>query len=168
MQTFLPYPDFQLSAQSLDNRRLNKQIVEAFQIIKVHLKLSGHLPHTGTIGWRNHPAVKMWVGHTLSLYHYLQDCENVWLARGFKSHDSIFRFLSIFNKEIESIAIYPSWLGDARLHDSHKSMLYQKDPIYYSQFSNIPRLTYFWPTQQNQNVNPRIEDSPYLILQSPA
>lgn len=32
MQTFLPTPDFLETAKILDNKRLNKQIVEAYQI----------------------------------------------------------------------------------------------------------------------------------------
>ena len=39
MQTFLPFPKFSASAAMLDNRRLNKQIVEGYQI------LTGRLPH---------------------------------------------------------------------------------------------------------------------------
>ena len=33
MQTFLPYPDFKKSLQTLDYRRLGKQRIEAYQII---------------------------------------------------------------------------------------------------------------------------------------
>src|SRR4030042_2517495 len=35
MQTFLPYPDFKKSLQALDYRRLGKQRVEAYQIIRI-------------------------------------------------------------------------------------------------------------------------------------
>ena len=34
MQTFLPFPDFKMSAQVLDYKRLGKQRVEALQILK--------------------------------------------------------------------------------------------------------------------------------------
>jgi hypothetical protein len=34
MQTFLPYPDYKLSASVMDMRRLGKQRVETWQIIK--------------------------------------------------------------------------------------------------------------------------------------
>lgn len=47
MQTFLPYPNFTASAATLDDRRLNKQVVEAWQI------LTGRVPN------RNHPACLM-------------------------------------------------------------------------------------------------------------
>jgi hypothetical protein len=35
MQTFLPYPNFKKSLQILDYRRLGKQRVEAYQIIRI-------------------------------------------------------------------------------------------------------------------------------------
>ena len=35
MQTFLPYKDFDQCAETLDNKRLNKQILESYQILKV-------------------------------------------------------------------------------------------------------------------------------------
>lgn len=56
MQTFLPYPDFELSARFLDRQRLGKQRVEAWQILNVleELKIPGRTP-----AWRNHPAVRM-------------------------------------------------------------------------------------------------------------
>lgn len=50
MQTFLPVPDFLETAKILDNKRLNKQIVEAYQIF------SGRVPT------KNHPACLMWEG----------------------------------------------------------------------------------------------------------
>ena len=34
MQTFLPYPAFDLSAQVLDRQRLGKQRVETLQVLK--------------------------------------------------------------------------------------------------------------------------------------
>jgi len=53
MQTFLPYPSKRESLDALDNKRLNKQILEGYQILKV---LSGASPSGA---WRNHPAVLM-------------------------------------------------------------------------------------------------------------
>jgi hypothetical protein len=61
MQTFLPYKDFKKSAKVLDNKRLGKQRVEAFQILNILLG------RTKTKGWRNHPAVLMWKGHSNAL-----------------------------------------------------------------------------------------------------
>ena len=47
MQTFLPYSSFDLTMECLDYRRLGKQRVEAFQILRA---LRGE-----TDGWTNHP-----------------------------------------------------------------------------------------------------------------
>jgi len=37
MQTFLPYKDYVQCAEILDNKRLNKQILESYQILKFYL-----------------------------------------------------------------------------------------------------------------------------------
>lgn len=62
MQTFLPYADFAKSAQVLDYRRLGKQRVECLQILNA---LTGK-----STGWVNHPVVRAWKGHELSLCCY--------------------------------------------------------------------------------------------------
>ena len=56
MQTFLPYNDFKKTAACLDNRRLGKQRVEAYQILRI---ISGKRTSGG---WLRHPAVLMWKG----------------------------------------------------------------------------------------------------------
>ena len=62
MQTFLPYSTPIKCAEALDNKRLNKQILECYQILNV---LSGN-----SVAWRNHPAVLMWEGSESELYRY--------------------------------------------------------------------------------------------------
>ena len=62
MQTFLPLPDFHKSLACLDSKRLGKQRLETHQILKV---LSGE-----SEAWKNHPAVKMWIGFDNSLIEY--------------------------------------------------------------------------------------------------
>lgn len=75
MQTFLPYCDFMQSAESLDNKRAFKQVVEAKQII-CSLR-STNLPDdwmnsTSYINqiYKNHPARLMWVGYEDCLKEY--------------------------------------------------------------------------------------------------
>ena len=65
MQTFLPYPGYIGSASVLDKKRCFKQVVEAAQILDV---LEGR-----KTGWKNHPAVKMWVGYTNEFKVYFND-----------------------------------------------------------------------------------------------
>ena len=59
MQTFLPFPGFAESAMVLDSRRLGKQRVETFQILRALTWPS--------CGWKKHPAVRMWRGFVPAL-----------------------------------------------------------------------------------------------------
>ena len=74
MQTFLAYSDFELSARILDDKRLNKQIVEGKQNFDT-LKYGSR--------WYNHPAVKMWNKHELYLLEYVFSCYKEWQRRHF-------------------------------------------------------------------------------------
>lgn len=137
MQTFLPYPDFRETAKVLDYRRLGKQRVEAWQILRA---LRGE-----TKGWTNHPAVLMWAGFEESLNYYGIEMCLEWIARGY--HDTMLeRFVCV--GEYQS----PTWLGDPRLHLSHQSNLIRKDEIYYKPlFPEVPNdLEYFWVTKEKE------------------
>lgn len=131
MQTFLPYDDIVNSVSALDNKRLGKQRVEAFQILKA---LSDP-----TYGWRNHPAVKMWRGYEECLKHYLLCSIHAWLGRGFKNTMAL--------PQPRYPLVYPPWLGDPAFHASHRSNLLRKDPVYYGKFgwSEPSDLPYVWP-----------------------
>ena len=64
MQTFLPSSNFIIAAQILDSKRLNKQILETYQILNI---LTGN---SKSNAWKNHPAVLMWEGAESELYRY--------------------------------------------------------------------------------------------------
>ena len=130
MQTFLPYKNFDKSAQALDNKRLNKQILECYQILKV---LSSDDPHAG---WRNHPAVKMWRGYELTLWDYTTAMVSEAFIRGIKIDKNMENLSALRDSE----GMYwgygePDWYkNDAkmdRLTTTHKANLYKKDPQYY-------------------------------------
>ena len=145
MQTFLPYRDFTRSAQVLDSPRLGKQRVETLQVLRA-LEL-------GEYGWRNHPAVKMWRGRTPALVVYGLEMVRAWQGRGHA--DSTYELIAEFAPEVESATqddlaargLLPAWLGDARIHLSHRSALVRKDPDFYRQvFGDVPDdLPYHWP-----------------------
>lgn len=140
MQTFLPYPSFTMSAKVLDNRRLGKQRVEAFQIYKV-LK---NLPtKTGRIykGWRNHPAVKMWDGYEDTLLCYMNCMISEWISRGFNNTMQIYRAEKL---------VLPKWVGMESFHSAHRSNLLRKDYNHYSKFGwkEPIDLEYVWPKQE--------------------
>ena len=133
MQTFLPYTSFKESAKALDNKRLGKQRVEAYQILKA---LTGQ-----SKGWVNHPATVMWRGHEHYLIKYgLVVCAE-WIGRGF--NDSLtLKFLEDYYTFPE---IRPWWYDFEPLHTSHKSNLYRKDPMHYADFEYAgSELPYVW------------------------
>lgn len=141
MQTFLPYPDFASSARVLDWRRLGKQRVEAMQILRTNLGLSD--------AWANHPATLMWRGYEQALASYgLAICEE-WRARGY--HDTAWNFFAEFLAECPewTAEMDPPWLGEARLHASHRAALLAKDAEWYGQWgwSEAPEINYWWPTK---------------------
>ena len=123
MQTFLPYPDYKLSASVMDMRRLGKQRVETWQIIKALTEPE--------YGWKNHPAVKMWRGHVPSLVEYGIAMIEEWRSRGYK--DTLLpRFMGI--RDLNN-AIAPYWVGDANFHASHRSKLLSKNFDWYSKYN---------------------------------
>jgi hypothetical protein len=135
MQTFLPYPDFADSASCLDDVRLGKQRVEAYQIVRT---LDGV-----TRGWRHHPAVKMWRGYEGALVDYgLAVCRE-WTRRG--RVDTVYDKLLVHARTAPVEP--PPWLGDELLHASHRSNLLRKDPDWYGRFGwrEPPDLPYVWP-----------------------
>jgi hypothetical protein len=132
MQTFLPYPDFQQSVQSLDYRRLGKQRVEAKQILNA---LAG-----ASKGWTNHPATNMWRGYESALRLYHNICIREWIARGYNNN------MPLMNVQSRKLKM-PPWLGDPAFHASHRSNLLRKDSQFYAQWgwSEPPNLPYIWP-----------------------
>jgi hypothetical protein len=147
MQTFLPYPSFLASAHVLDRQRLGKQRVETLQILRA-LELPEY-------GWQSHPVVRMWRGRTPALVRYGLDCVRAWTSRGHgdSTADQIAEFApevrELSQGDLQREALLPSWLGDERLHRSHRSQLIAKDPEFYRPlFPESPEgLDYFWPEQ---------------------
>ena len=136
MQTFLPYESFVMSAACLDRQRLGKQRVECKQIYNALTDPS--------YGWQSHPAVTMWRGHKEALALYASCICLEWRKRGYK--DSL---LPWFEERCADPAIVvPTWLGQRAFHQSHKSNLLRKNPVWYSGFewNVLNDLPYIWPT----------------------
>ncbi len=136
MQTFVPLDDPECIAFALDNVRLNKQRVEAFQVLRAITD--------DTYGWQNHPAVNMWRGHVGALASYgLAMCAE-WRNRDGADNTDLFGRISEFTGDVE----WPRWWGDDRVHESHRSNLMRKDSDWYCQFWSCPNdLPYVWPTK---------------------
>jgi hypothetical protein len=136
MQTFLPLPNFHATAEVLDYKRLGKQRVEAWQILRAL--------RNETKGWVNHPATVMWRGHEQSLILYGIVICNEWIKRGYQD-----ALLPQFQAELtDPNAPLPWWFGFKPLHLSHRSNLIRKDADYYSKkfdFEITPNnLPYVW------------------------
>jgi Pyrimidine dimer DNA glycosylase len=155
VQTFLPHPDFAESAAALDGPRLGKQRVETLQILRAL-----HFPE---YGWANHPAVRMWAGREPALVAYGLACAAEWMRRGHA--DTTAAQIAEFapevvgrsQDELARAAVLPSWLGDAELHESHRSRLLAKDGAFYAEFAadTRPGLDYVWPQPDLAVVSPR-------------
>lgn len=149
MQTFLPFKDFDDSARALDNKRLNKQILEGYQILKV---LNNPDPRAA---WRNHPAAKMWEGHEQALFLYIKAMLKQADFRGIKTDKNKDNIYTLRLATLKNWGNgYPSWFKTDidRVTESHRANLYRKDPEYYYQFSEdqaspcCDKCQYYWPT----------------------
>jgi hypothetical protein len=194
VQTFLPFPDFQHSIKSLDNRRLGKQRVEANQIYNLikYLHLLGDLwkipyrteynlkswieliintynqlsyyiiicnntlcsapklkyksritpkaknPNDIVISltYGKNPVVRMWFLYPEALQDYTNKCIVEWISRGFKNNMKLF--------DVPLDYTIPHWLGDSRLHQSHRANLITKE---------ITRKEKSWYTLQSDFIN---------------
>lgn len=143
MQTFLPFASFKQSARCLDYRRLGKQRSEARMIIDI-LEGRGKISKTGKVAWINHPAVKMWKGYEGALKAYYNTVLTEWIRRGYKNGMEI----AYIDRNIS----FPPWLGDDRLHSSHRSNLLRKNFAFYGKFNweEDPEQPYFWPTKEEE------------------
>ena len=155
MQTFLPSADYEYNAQTLDNKRLNKQILEGYQILKI---LSG-ASETGA--WRNHPAVLMWKNSETHLMEYIDHMVYEANFRGIKTDKNVSN-LNILKSRFGKVwgNSKPIWQKPehlSRLITSHKANLYRKDSVVYQEFSSYTanpccdRCLYYWPTHVEKN-----------------
>ena len=138
LQTFLPFPDFRQSAKVLDYRRLGKQRLEAYQLI-IFIEEDRE-------SWENHPARLMWVGYTNLLKVYLNVMIKEWISRGYKNTIIVPAFTGTH-------LVSPNWLGDERLHSSHRAALLAKNYNYYSKFEwkEKPKIDYYWPVRKSND-----------------
>ena len=129
MQTFMPYPDIKKSVRCLDYKRLGKQRVEAMQTYNQITKGKGGYPH--------HPVNGMWENNPSALAYYHNMCIDEWVKRGYNNTMKLIPFDNL---------VLPDWVGDERLHKSHRSNLLRKDQEFYGQYDwNEPTdLEYYW------------------------
>lgn len=141
-QTYLPSSDFSLVAKWLDNKRLNKQITEAKQV------LTANKYGYGRQG--NPTPYKMWKGHDRLLISYGITLYVEWRFRlrdgrrgGKELHKAGEFFLEESFKSSPTDISIPKWLGDERLHSNHRSVLLAKDFGWYSRWNwqEVPAIS---------------------------
>lgn len=159
MQTFLPYTDLAEIARNLDSKRLNKQILECYQILNV---LSGKAKGNG---WKNHPAVLMWKGYERGLWNYVQAMISEAKLRGIKTENNEANLNNLKSQCWNQWGNNkPSFWNDdikmMRIVTTHKASLFNKDPMHYIRYQhatvspyNVPccpdrkePCKYYWPT----------------------
>lgn len=78
MNLFFPYPDIDRSVRALDDLRLNKQILECYQMVKVATGNSS--------GYATHPVIKHYCRYPLFVARYGRECCYEYSVRSGKNH----------------------------------------------------------------------------------
>jgi len=140
VNTFLPYESYKQSAAVLDMRRLGKQRVEAYQILRALSGLSK--------GWVNHPCSNIWRGYEPALAQYALVVCVEWRKRGYQ--DTVYDKVRAMYPEVSehfASSVRPPIIGREDFHLSHRSNLLRKDFMHYSQFDGFDigaDLPYVW------------------------
>src|SRR3989338_7936792 len=114
MMTFLVVADFIENARLLDPARCWKQVIEASELINTI---------QNGAGWKNHPIAKSWAVYLGALKYYYNCVLAEYIRRG--------GFTTFQPYPIPTMILTPWWVSWNRLHQSHRAMLFRKDPFYY-------------------------------------
>jgi hypothetical protein len=163
MQSFLTSTSsFIETAQVLDNKRLHKQTLEAWQCLLTIANLDPDGNHREPKGWSNHPVVKMWRGYETAFVSYISATYFEWKSRGYKSSllEKTLRTydLAVDLGRISDELVMPAWITDtayfSRLTSTHRTALLCKNYDWYSQFgwpedsgTQPETYEYLWPHQ---------------------
>ena len=101
MNLFMPFPDIKRSVESLDDRRLNKQILECYQIHRVAMGASE--------GYKNHPIVAFYINHHKFVSDYGYYCCLEYTYRTGKQHKYNDYFEAYYNNTWAQIS-GKSWM----------------------------------------------------------
>jgi hypothetical protein len=163
MQTFIPIATTNFSdiAKTLDNKRLNKQALEGWQILMTLVELNPNGDHRTPKGWVNHPAVKMWRGYETALLHYIIAMCDEWRSRGYHTTiDDKARTTfatAVLNGKVSTTLVYPPCIVE-EVATTHRQALLSKYYEWYSQFqwaedTGTAPLTYeyLWVLEDKEN-----------------
>lgn len=161
MQSFLVSTgSFDETAQVLDNKRLNKQTLEAWQCLMTMTELDPQGNHRTPKGWSNHPVVKMWRGYETALLSYIESTYKEWISRGYKStmmdKSKLTYETAVALGRVSSEYVLPPWMSDtdyfSKLCSTHRTALLCKNYDWYKQFGwsedsgqQPETYEYMWP-----------------------
>lgn len=121
MQVFVPFSNFDQSVRCLDNARLNKQILEATQLLDIMFDVPTKTGKPRT-GWLNHPALIAWKNNPGALIQYTTAAIQEATLRGFNTSTAVAKINSYPACDTK----LPVWWGDEKIHHSHQARLLQK------------------------------------------
>lgn len=169
MQSFLVSTNsFADTAAVLDNKRLHKQTVEAWQCLLAITRLDPDGNHREPKAWFAHPVVKMWRGYETVFVDYMLATYFEWKNRGFKSsmYEKIMHTYdtAVQLDRISADAVAPVWMADAdyfeQLCSTHRTALLCKNYSWYTQFGwaedtgTAPETyVYKWPHSDGFRLN---------------
>lgn len=134
MQVFIIGTPFE-TAEALDIRRLNKQMIENQQIMDAILG-NGK-------GWFNHPIVKSYKKHFKWL-HYYNLCF-FWYGRGDKP---------MARKMSEQAMAFKPNFHTEEYFNQMKKRLYTKNPLYYIRWKDLGKsdCNWYWSDDENKFI----------------
>lgn len=155
---------FEAIARDLDNKRLHKQALEAWQIFMVITKLDPDGNYREPKGWVNHPAVVMWRGHEQALMIYIIAMCEEWKSRGFKTSIQA-KAMKTYMAAIDRNLAYqgmPWWMKDEAMYQSivtsHRQALLAKNYSHYKSLGwqedtgvEPDKYDYVWPGEVVKN-----------------
>ncbi len=132
MQTFLPYPDFDMSAKALDDKRLSKQILETLQILNAL---------AGGKGYANHPVTLSWQGYEDALRLYGHAVLREYRARGGVAYAD---YETRFGTPSPDASL-PPWIGQECFHKGHRGHLFRKNNNAYALWAHFAHSPLLYP-----------------------
>lgn len=137
MNVLLPYSSFSHSIAVLDRERLGKQRFDCRQVLVALRAARQGRP----MSYDHLPTIKLWRGYESALAVYYTLCIREWVARDYTNtmvepyDENWIRRAGedTFLDEDGTKAALPRWLGDEKLHQSHRNWLSARDNAFYSQ-----------------------------------
>jgi hypothetical protein len=154
MNILLPLPSFTHSVAVLDRERLGKQRFDCRQVLAaLRAERKG-----GSMTFGGEPVVTLWRGYESALALYYTFCVNEWVSRGYNNTMVTPYDLATWQRRpgedaflTENVAQIklPHWLGDGKLHESHRAWLLSSAPDHYRQLDWVEvAQDLHWPENQ--------------------